>query len=146
MISKIDQAIEAALRSRQAKRLKVLRSIKAVLKYAQIEQKKQLNEDQAISVLKSQIKSRQQAIELYNQGNRPELAENEQSEIEIIESFLPEPLSEAELEAMVDVMITELAASTMKDMGKVMKALKDKLGSQADGKILSQLVRRKLQA
>lgn len=96
--------------------------------------------------MQSQIKSRKQAIELYEQGNRPELAANEQYEIEVIESFLPEPLSEDEMAAAVDDVIAGLEATSMKDMGSVMKALKEKLGNQADGKILSMLVRQKLQA
>ncbi|MCF7793703.1 MAG: GatB/YqeY domain-containing protein [Candidatus Cloacimonetes bacterium] len=146
MIQDIEKAVLIALRSKDQKRLKVLRSVKAALKYAEIEKKQKLSEDDAISVLQSQIKSRKQAIELYEQGNRPELAANEQYEIEVIESFLPEPLSEEELAAAVNNLIAELEATSMKDMGKVMKALKEKLGNQADGKILSMLVRQKLQA
>lgn len=146
MIEKIDKAVLEALRSKDQKRLKVLRSLKAALKYKQIEKKEKLSDDEAISVLKAQVKSRKQAIELYEQGNRPELAANEKYEIEVIESFLPKPLSEEALQLAVDEVITELAASSMKDMGKVMTSLKEKLGNQADGKILSKLVKQKLQA
>lgn len=146
MIKKIEKAILEALRSKEQNRLKVLRSVKAALKYQEIEQKKPLSEDEVITVLKSQIKSRQQAIELYKQGNRLELAENEQNEIDIILGFLPKPLSDKEMAAAVNMVIAELSATSMKDMGNVMKALKEKLGSQADGKILSKLVREKLQS
>jgi hypothetical protein len=123
----------------------VLRSLKSALKNQAIDRGQELTEAEEFKVLKKQVKARKQAIELYEKGNRPELAAQEQQEIEIIQSYLPQPLTETEMEQEVDKVISELAAETMKDMGKVMKTLKDKLGTRADGKILSQLVRTKLQ-
>ena len=106
--------------------------------------RKELSEEESMSVLQSQVKSRQQALELYIQGERPELAEIEKYEIETIESYLPEPLTEAEMEIEVEKMLSELNAESMKDMGKIMKALSQKLGKRANGKILSNLVRTRL--
>ena len=145
MIKQIEKDIILALRKKDKDRLKVLRSLKSAIKYKEIELGKKLSEDVIISVLKGQVKSREQAVELYIRGDRPELAEIETKEIEIIESYLPEPMSESEIEKEVDNTISELNAESMKDMGRVMKALKEKLGSRADGKVLSIIVKNKLQ-
>jgi len=144
MINRITNDIKKALLNKQKEELMVLRSLKSALKYIEIEQKKELTEEESIKVLQNQVKSREQAIELYIQGNRPELAEKEKFEIKIIKAYLPEPLTEAEMEIEVTQTISELQAESMKDMGKVMKALSQKLGTRADGKILSNLVRQKL--
>lgn len=146
MISKIEEDIIQALREKDKDRLIVLRSLKSAVKYQQIELGRELEEDEVISVLAGQVKSRQQAIELYLQGNRPELAEKETREIAIINFYLPRKMSEAEMEVEVDKAVTELNASSMKDMGLVMKTIKEKLGNRADGKILSDIVRKKLQS
>jgi uncharacterized protein YqeY len=144
MIKKISTDIISALREKDKKRLQVLRSIKTALKYREIELKKELSQDEIIAVLNTQLKRREQAIELYIQGERTDLADIEKYEIEVIKTYLPEPLTEAEMEIEVGEAIAELNAESMRDMGKVMKALKEKLGSKADGKILSSIVRAKL--
>lgn len=145
MISKIEEDIIQALRENNKDRLTVLRSLKSAVQYQQIELGRELEEKEIISVLAGQVKSRQQAIELYLQGNRPELAEKETREIEIINFYLPQMMSESEIEVEVEKAITELNASSMKDMGLVMKNMKEKHGNQADGKKLSEIVRNKLQ-
>lgn len=144
MIKKISADIMSALRKKDKKRLQVLRSIKAALKYKEIELKKELSQDESNAVLNTQLKKREQAIELFLQGERTDLADIEKYEIEIIKTYLPEPLTETEMEIEVDEAIAELNAESMRDMGKVMKTLKEKLGSKADGKILSSMVRAKL--
>lgn len=144
MIKIISADIKDALLKKEKKRLNVLRYIKSALKNKEIELKKELSEEESMSVLQSQVKSRQQALELYIQGERPELAEIEKYEIEVIKSYLPVPLTEAEMETEVEKMLSELNAESMKDMGKVMKALSQKLGKRANGKILSNLVRTRL--
>ena len=145
MISKIEKDIKKALKEKDKDRLTVLRSLKSAIQYQQIELGKELEEKEIISVLAGQVKSRQQAIELYLQGNRPELAEKEKREIEVINLYLPQKMSEAEMEVEVDEAIIKLNASSMKDMGLIMKNLKEKFGSQIDGKKLSEIVRNKLQ-
>ena len=97
-----------------------------------------------MEILNSEIKKREQAIELYIKGERPELAANEKLEIEIIKEYLPEPLTEAEMKIEVDKAVSEIEAETMKDMGTVMKLLKERLGTRADGRTLSNLVRSRL--
>jgi uncharacterized protein YqeY len=146
MISKIEEDIIQALREKDKDRLTVLRSLKSAVQYQQIELGRELEEKEVISVLAGQVKSRQQAIELYLQGNRPELADKETREIEIINFYLPQKMSEAEMEVEVDKAITELNTSSMQDMGLVMKTMKEKFGNRIDGKIISEIVRKKLQS
>jgi uncharacterized protein len=144
MIKKLSADINEALRQGQKDRLKALRTLKSVLKNREIELRKELTEQEAMQILNGEIKKREQALELYIQAGRQELADNEKFEIAIIREYLPEPLSEAELSVEVDKAISETGADSMKEMGPVMKLLKERLGSRADGKSLSSLVRAKL--
>ena len=144
ILKQITTDMTEALRNKEKERLTVLRSLKSALKNREIELKNELSEEECIAVLSRQVKSREQSIELYLQGGRQDLADQEKFEIEIIRTYLPQPLSEAELENEVEETISRLQASGMKDMGPVMKDLKSRLGSRADGKILSSIVRQKL--
>ena len=146
MLTRINIDLKKAMQEKNKDLLKVLRALKSAVQYKKLEKKKELSDDEVIAVFKIQIKQRQQAAELYIQGERPELAEIENREIDIIKSYLPEELSEAELEKEVSEAIAHLNAETMKDMGTVMKYLKEKLGSNVDGKSLSANVRRELQS
>ena len=146
MLTRINIDLKKAMQEKNKDLLKVLRALKSAVQYQKLEQKKELSDDEVISVFKIQVKQRQQAAELYIQGERPELAEIENREIDIIKAYLPEELSEAELEKEVSEAIAHLNAESMKDMGTVMKYLKEKLGSNVDGKSLSANVRRELQS
>ena len=146
MLTRINIDLKKAMQEKDKDMLKVLRALKSAVQYKKLEQKKELSDEEVISVFKIQVKQRQQAAELYIQGERPELAEIENREIEIIKAYLPEELSEAELEKEVSEAIAHLNAESMKDMGTVMKYLKEKLGSNVDGKSLSANVRRELQS
>ncbi len=144
ILEQIVKDITVALKNKEKKRLTVLRSLKSAFKYREIELRKELSEDECISILSRQVKSREQSIELYLKGDRQDLADLEKFEIEVIRTYLPIPLTETELKAAVEEAITRLNISGMKDMGFVMKDLKASLGSRADGKILSSIVRQKL--
>ena len=146
MLTKINIDLKKAMQEKDKDLLKVLRALKSAIQYQKLEKKKELSDEEIISVFKGQVKQRQQAAELYIQGERPELAEIENREIDIIKAYLPEELSEAELEKEVSEAIAHLNAESMKDMGTVMKYLKEKLGSNVDGKSLSANVRRELQS
>jgi len=146
MLTRINIDLKKAMQEKDKEMLKVLRALKSAVQYQKLENKKELSDDEIISVFKIQVKQRQQAAELYIQGARPELAEIENREIDIIKVYLPEELSEAELEKEVSEALVHLNAESMKDMGIVMKYLKEKLGSNADGKSLSAIVRRELQS
>ena len=146
MLTRINIDLKKAMQEKDKDKLKVPRALKSAVQYQKLEQKKELSDEEIISVFKGQVKQRQQAAELYIQGKRPELAEIENSEIKIIKGYLPEEISEAELEKEVSDAIVHLNAESMKDMGNVMKFLKEKLGSNVDGKSLSAIVRRELQS
>ncbi len=146
MLKRINIDLKKAMQEKDKDLLKVLRALKSAVQYQKLEKKKELSDEEIISVFKGQVKQRQQAAELYIQGKRPELAEIENREIDIIKAYLPEELSEAELEKEVSEAIAHLNAESMKDMGNVMKYLKEKLGSNVDGKSLSAIVRRELQS
>ena len=146
MLTRINVDLKKAMQKKDKDMLKVLRALKSAVQYKKLEQKKDLSDEEIISVFKIQVKQRQQAAELYIQGERPELAEIEKKEIEIIKAYLPEEISEAELEKEVGNALVHLNAESMKDMGIMMKYLKEKLGSNVDGKSLSAIVRRELQS
>lgn len=141
---RLGEDIKTAMRSRNKERLSVLRTLKSCIKQVQIDERRELSNDDVASILKGEHKKRVQAKELYENGDRPDLAQQEQYEIEIIEEYLPRALSDAELTAAVEKVISEISAGGMQDMGRVMKQLKEELGSQADGKKLSIIVRQKL--
>jgi len=141
---RLNNEIKDAMRSRDKDRLKVLRTLKSALKQVQIDTRKELSEDDVIGILKSEQKKRRQAMELYQSGGRDDLVAIEQYEIDIIDKYLPKPLSEEELTAAVEKAVEVLSPNGIHDMGKVMKHLKEELGNKADGKQLSILVRQTL--
>ena len=135
------------MRSRDAVRLGVLRMLKSALKYAEIEKpgaETQMSESDAVQVIRKQVKQRQDSIESFSKGGRPELAAKETEELKVLNSYLPQQISAEELQAAVRDTIMELNAATKAQMGAVMKALQAKIGGRVDGKTLSQEVARQL--
>ena len=151
-IQRINQDITAAMKSKEAEKLSTLRMVKTALMNFEIEKKGKANNSdatiddaEAIKVLQSLVKQRRDSVEQYNQGGRPELAEKEAAEIKFIEAYLPAALDEAAVAKIVEETVAETGASSMKDLGNVMKAVMAKLAGQTvDGKVISQLVRSKL--
>ena len=144
IVDKIKKDLVTALKSKDKIKLTLLRYLKSALKNAEINAGKTLSKQDEIKVLQSQIKQRQQALELYKRGGRDDLANHEQEEIDIISTYLPKQLTKDEIIIEVKNAISELNAQSMKDMGKVMKFLKEKLGAKADGKLLSTVVKNQL--
>ena len=144
IVEKIAKDLVLAMKSKDKEKTALLRYLKTALKNAEIEKQKPLSYEEEIKILRQQIKQRQQAKDLYIQGGRNELAQHEQDEIDIILQYLPKQLSEKEIEAQVELAIKELDAHSLKDMGKVMKYLKERLKESADGKLLSTIVKSKL--
>jgi hypothetical protein len=142
--NRLEEEIIAAMRSHAKERLLALRTLKSAIKQVEIDQRKELDEEAVLGILQGQMKQREQAKELYLKGERQDLVAQEEFEMSIIREFLPQPLTEAELEAAVSEAITELAAGEMSDLGRIMKHLKVKLGSNADGKRLSEIVKNHL--
>ena len=127
--------------AKETERLATLRLLKSAIGYRQIEQKtEQLSDAEVIAVVQKEIKKRRDAIEQYQAGGRPELAEKEGRELALLETFLPKPLSPEELEQLVRATIQEIGAATKKEMGAVIKAVQAKAAGRADGKSISAIV------
>jgi uncharacterized protein YqeY len=144
---RIDSDLKEAMRARDAQRLGVLRMLKAALKNSAIEKggaAAQLDEAEATQVIRKQVKQRQDSIESFEKGGRPELAEKEKGELAILEQYLPAAMSAEDLSRLVRETITEVGATSRAQMGAVMKALGPKVAGRADGKTLSQEVQRQL--
>jgi uncharacterized protein YqeY len=143
---RIDSDLKDAMRAKDAARLGVLRMLKSALKYASIEKasESQLDDAAASQVIRKQVKQRQDSIESFEKGGRPELAAKEKVELEILNAYLPKGLNADELAALVRETIAEVGATSKAQMGAVMKALQEKVAGRADGKTLSQEVSRQL--
>ncbi len=138
---RLSQELKAAMLAKDADRLSTLRLLKSALGYAQIERKtEQLSDADVLGLVQKEIKKRGDAIEQYEKGGRPELAAKEKKEIPVLETFLPQPLSSAELEQLVKAAIQELGAATKKEMGPVIKAVQARAAGRADGKSISAVV------
>jgi hypothetical protein len=147
LAQRIDSDLKEAMRARDATRLGVLRMLKSALKYAAIEKSSaegELDEAEATQVIRKQVKQRQDSIESFEKGGRPELAEKEKSELAVLNAYLPAAISAEELSRVVRETIAEVGATTKAQMGAVMKALGPKVAGRADGKTLSQEVQRQL--
>ena len=144
---RIDSELKDAMRAKDATKLGVLRMLKSAMKYAAIEKsgaEGELDDAEAVQVIRKQVKQRQDSIESFEGGGRTELAAKEKEELAILNVYLPQALSADELTSAVRESITELGATSRAQMGLVMKALQTKLGGRADGKTLSQEVQRQL--
>lgn len=144
--NKIQESVRAAMRARDRSRLATLRLISAELKQVEIDERQTLNDADVVSILSRMIKQRRSSIEEYVRGSRQDLADQEKSEIEIIEEFMPQQLSKQEILTAIDDICAELGASTMQDMGKVMGRLSKELAGRADMSAVSSTVRSKLSA
>jgi uncharacterized protein YqeY len=144
---RIDSDLKVAMRAKDAAKLGVLRMLKSALKYSAIDKagaEGQLDDAEASQVIRKQVKQRQDSIEQFEKGGRPELAAKEKEELAILNAYLPKGLEADELAALVRESITEVGATSKAQMGAVMKALQAKVAGRADGKTLSQEVSRQL--
>ncbi|HKQ90235.1 MAG TPA: GatB/YqeY domain-containing protein [Blastocatellia bacterium] len=144
-LDRINEDLKAAMKSKDPDRLSTLRMVKTALKNREIDKMEALTDEEAIKVLQSLVKQRRDSIEQYQQAGRIELAEKEASEIKVIEEYLPAALDDAAIARVVEETIVETGASSMKEMGAVMKAVMAKLAGQTvDGKVVNQIVKSKL--
>lgn len=143
---RIDSDLKDAMRAKDAAKLGVLRMLKSALKYSAIEKSAegQLDDAEASQVIRKQVKQRQDSIEQFEKGGRPELAAKEKEELAILNAYLPKGLESDELAALVRETIAEVGATSKAQMGAVMKALQAKVAGRADGKTLSAEVQRQL--
>ena len=142
---KIISDMTAAMKAKDAARTSTLRMVKAAIMHREKEGAGELNDDDVLKLLRSQMKQRRDSVEQYQKAGRQDLADKETVEIAVIESYLPQAASEAEIEQAVSDAIAETGATSMKEMGAVMKAAMAKLaGKNADGKTVSETVKKKL--
>jgi uncharacterized protein len=144
LITELEQEVQDAMRAGDAARRDALRLILASLKSAEKELLRPLSEDEELQVLQRERKKRLEAADAFRSGGREEQAEKEEAELDVLEEFMPEPLSEEELEQIVDDAIAENGATSMRDMGRVMKDVMPQVAGRADGSAVSQILREKL--
>lgn len=129
---KIQQDMIAAMRAQEKDRLGTIRMLMAAIKQFEIDNQTSLDNGGVVKIVEKMIKQRRESIKQYEAGNRPELAKKEQEEINLLQTYLPPAMSEAEVNAVIDEAIQHTGASSLKDMGKVMAAIKDKLQGRVD--------------
>ncbi len=144
LIAEIEAELTDAMRERDDVRRDALRLILASLRSAEKELQRPLHEDEELQVLQRERKRRVEAAEAFRTAGREEQAEKEEDELDVLEEFMPEPLSEEELEEIVDHAIAEVGATSMRDIGRVMADVMPQVSGRVDGSVVSQLVREKL--
>ena len=147
-MAKLTEQIRAdmteSMKARTAERTSTLRMLQSALKYEQIQVGHELSDEEAMTVIRKAVKQRLDSIDQYTKGNRPELAAKEQSELEILKTYLPPELSEGELESGLREIIASTGAQSKKDLGKVMKEATARYKGRAEGKKIQEIVSRLL--
>ena len=144
---KLAEDLKDAMRAKDTVAMSSLRALKSAIKYVAVEKlgaDGELNDTDALAVVRKQLKQRRDSVEQFTAGNRADLADKELAEIAILERYLPAAMSEAEVQQLVDTVIAELGATGKQQMGQVMKVLQERSAGRADGKALSQAVAAKL--
>jgi hypothetical protein len=140
----ISAALKDAMRARDEVKMATLRLVLTAIKKREKEARGLLEDQEVISVITSQIKQRRESIEQYRKAGREDLAQTEENELQILQGYMPEQVSEEEISNTLDEIIAEVGAVSMKDMGKVMKAAMAKLAGKADGQTINAMVKAKL--
>ena len=140
----ISDDMKTFMRAKDSARLGVIRLLQAAIKQKEVDDRIELNDDQIFSVIQKMLKQRKDSIEAYQKASRQDLIDQEQLEIEVLSKYMPEPLSEEEINQYIEEAIATTGASDMKDMGKVVGILKSKVAGRADMAEVSKLVRQKL--
>ncbi len=141
---KLVEEMKQAMKSNDKLRLSTIRMIRSGVKNKEIELRKKLEDDEIERVIQVMVRKGEESVEQFQAGGRADLVEKEKKEIEILKSFLPQPLSQEEMLKIIDQSIQETQASSPKDIGKVMKSVMPKIGGKADGKLINQLVKERL--
>jgi len=144
---KIQEDLKQAMLAKEVEKLSTIRMLKSALQYFEIQKGGagyEATDEDVMDVIGREIKKRRESIEIYEKGGRQELADKEKLELEILQTYLPEQMTEEEVQVLVNEAITQTGAKTMQDMGKVMGALMPKTKGKADGQLVSSVVREKL--
>jgi hypothetical protein len=142
--SSVESEMIAAAKAKDKLKLSALRMIKTAMHNREIDLKRDLGDEEMLQLLSSLAKQRNDSIEQFKRGGRTDLVEKEEAELRIIQGFMPEQLSEDDVKEEIEKAVAEIGATGMKDMGKVMKALMPKVTGKADGKLVSELVKKRL--
>jgi len=142
--SRIQEDVKTAMRAHERERLATLRLVTAAIKQKEVDERIDLNDEQVLAVLDKMVKQRRESIDQYEKAGRDDLAAKEMAELDLIQTYLPEPLGEDELAALIRSTISEVGASGIRDMGPVMNALRSQVQGRADMKAVSQAVKEQL--
>ncbi len=142
--NRIEEGIKKAMKERDNVRLSIFRMLLAAIKNKEVEKIRPLTEDEFYSLVKTSVKQHNESIESFRKGQRLDLAEKEEKELDILKEFLPSQLSEEEMKREIDLTIKELEVQSQKDMGKVIKSVMGKYPGRIDGKLLSEMVLKRL--
>lgn len=141
---RLNEAMKEAMRAKDSLRLNAIRLIRTAIKNREIDERRELGDEDVIAVLSTLVKQRRESAEVYRANERPDLADKEEQELAIIQEFLPAQLSSAEIDAVIEEAISETGAASMKDMGKVMKIVTSRTTGRADGREVSERVKARL--
>jgi len=141
---RLDEDLKTAMRARDTVRLETVRNVRGAMRAREIDGGKELDEQEITKLIRGLVKQREDSIAQYREGGRNDLVERESAEKALLEAYLPAAASSADVERVVGEVIAELGASTMKDMGRVMKVVSERLGGAPDGKVVSAVVKSKL--
>lgn len=144
LFKKLQNEMKEALKNKNKEKLSTIRMLISEIKKVQIDLKKELDDNEVLSIIQRYAKQRREAIEQYKKAGRNDLVEKEEKELNIVLEFLPKQLTEKEIEEIVDSTIKELNATSMRDMGKVMKTVMEKVKGRAEGSIVSRIVKSRL--
>lgn len=144
MKNTITEQLKTAMKARDMDTVSVLRGLQAAIKQIEIDKQTTLDDAGVLDVVQKQIKQRHESIKVYEDNDREDLASKERSELKVLQGFMPKPLDEAEVITLIDREIQAQGAASMKDMGKVMAALKTKTAGRADASLISRLVKERL--
>lgn len=142
--TRLVEDMKTAMRAGDKPRLGVIRLINAAIKQREVDERIELDDDQVLAVLEKMLKQRRDSVKQYDDAGRTDLADTERAEMTVIETYLPAPLDEAEVDALLDAVIDETGATSMRDMGKVMGLLKQRAAGRADMAVLSARVKARL--
>ncbi len=134
-----------ALKARDERKLSALRLLRTEIKKKEVSgQKKELSETEVVETISMLVRQRRESIRLFREGQREDLVEKEEAELQILQAYLPQPLTQSAVEEIIDSILVEIQATGLKDQGKVMKAAMGKIAGRAEGKVVSEIVRQKL--
>lgn len=141
----IGKDLNEALKARDERKLSALRLLRTEIKKREVSgQKKELSDAEVMEAISTLVKQRRESIRLFREGQRQDLVEKEEGELQILLSYLPPPFSQTEIELLIDQVIGETQATGLKDQGKVMKSVMAKVAGKAEGKVVSEIVKQKL--